>query len=241
MCSTSVWKTWRKKEKLLVTSHFSFSHSVSYPFWEFFTIFITFEISSVKTSSLEESRICCLRNNNYHTILTINNPKQEAFWKQYWERRKCCKAAFSLFPTMFSTLPKTNQNIWVTFIFTVCKYFWIWFSPKFCCFTLNQMTKFYTSPIRKTLQTTYYWTNWAFDGSVFDTMIRVLAQYKWNPGCTIFHLINTPGAMQNIDRWAFFLPNSQSKKSVQCRISLCFRDCLKEILIKLVEISIRFS
>ena len=33
-----------EKEKLLITSNFSFSHSVFYPFWELFAIFIKFEI-----------------------------------------------------------------------------------------------------------------------------------------------------------------------------------------------------
>ena len=37
------WKHW-EKEKLLVTSNFSFSHSVFYPFGELSAIFINFEI-----------------------------------------------------------------------------------------------------------------------------------------------------------------------------------------------------
>ena len=37
------WKHW-EKEKLIVTSNFSFSHSVFYPFGELSTIFIKFEI-----------------------------------------------------------------------------------------------------------------------------------------------------------------------------------------------------
>ena len=38
------WKTLWEKEKLLVTSSFSFSHSVSCPFGELSTIFIKFKI-----------------------------------------------------------------------------------------------------------------------------------------------------------------------------------------------------
>ena len=46
--------------------------------------------------------------------------------------------------------------------------------------------------------------------------------------CTVFLLINAPGAMQNIDRELYFVHNLQSKKSVQFCISLCFRDmCLQ--------------
>ena len=39
VCSTSLLKTLRKKEKLLVTSNFSFSHSDFYPFWRTFRHF----------------------------------------------------------------------------------------------------------------------------------------------------------------------------------------------------------
>ena len=44
VCSTSLLKTLWEKEKLLLTSNFSFSHSVFYPFEELSTIFIKFEI-----------------------------------------------------------------------------------------------------------------------------------------------------------------------------------------------------
>ena len=41
---TSLLKTLREKEKLLVTSSFSFSHSVFYPFGQLSAIFVKFEI-----------------------------------------------------------------------------------------------------------------------------------------------------------------------------------------------------
>ena len=44
VCCTSLLKTLREKEKLLVTSNFSFSHSVFCPFWELSDIFIKFKI-----------------------------------------------------------------------------------------------------------------------------------------------------------------------------------------------------
>ena len=43
VCSTSLLKTLREKEKLLVTSSFSFSHSVFYPLGERSTILIKFK------------------------------------------------------------------------------------------------------------------------------------------------------------------------------------------------------
>ena len=70
VCNTSLLKTLREKEKLLVTSNFSFSHSVFYPFGELYaifypfgelyTIFIQFEIVDALSFNLEESKICCL-------------------------------------------------------------------------------------------------------------------------------------------------------------------------------------
>ena len=44
LCRTSLLKTLWEKEKLLVTSNFSFSHSVFYCFGELSAIFIKFEI-----------------------------------------------------------------------------------------------------------------------------------------------------------------------------------------------------
>ena len=44
VCSASLLKTLREKEKLLVTSNFSFSHSVFNPFGELLAISIKFKI-----------------------------------------------------------------------------------------------------------------------------------------------------------------------------------------------------
>ena len=44
VCSTSLLKTLWEKEKILVTSNFSFSHSVFYHFGELFAIFVKFKI-----------------------------------------------------------------------------------------------------------------------------------------------------------------------------------------------------
>ena len=44
VCSTSLLKTMWEKEKLLVMSNFSFSHSVFYPFEELFVIYMKLKI-----------------------------------------------------------------------------------------------------------------------------------------------------------------------------------------------------
>ena len=60
VCCTSLLKTMWEKEKLLVTSNFSISHSVFYLFGEFSAIFINLKLSSANSFSLKESKICCL-------------------------------------------------------------------------------------------------------------------------------------------------------------------------------------
>ena len=57
--SKSLLKTLWEKEKLLVTSHFSFSHSVFYPLGELPAISIKLKIV-VDKLYLEESKICRL-------------------------------------------------------------------------------------------------------------------------------------------------------------------------------------
>ena len=52
VCSTSLLQTLWEKEKLLVTSHFSFSHSVFYLFEELSAIIAKFEIVVCKLFKL---------------------------------------------------------------------------------------------------------------------------------------------------------------------------------------------
>ena len=52
VCGKSLLKTLWEKEKLLVTSNFSFSHSVFYPFGELSAIFMNFEIVRLPTLSV---------------------------------------------------------------------------------------------------------------------------------------------------------------------------------------------
>ena len=57
VCITSVFKTLLEKEKLVITSNFSFSHSVFYPFGELSITFINLKLSSANSFSLEVSKI----------------------------------------------------------------------------------------------------------------------------------------------------------------------------------------
>ena len=52
---TSLMKTLWEKEKLLVTSNFSFSHSVFYPFGKLSAIFVKFEIVVCKLFQFRKS------------------------------------------------------------------------------------------------------------------------------------------------------------------------------------------
>ena len=60
VCSTSLLKSQWEKEKLLVTSNFSFSHSVFYPFGKLSSIFIKFKIVVFKLFQFGKSKICRL-------------------------------------------------------------------------------------------------------------------------------------------------------------------------------------
>ena len=66
VCHTSLSKTLREKEKLLITSNFSFSHSVFHPFGDLSTIFINLRLLSANSLNLEESKMCRLVK-NYHS------------------------------------------------------------------------------------------------------------------------------------------------------------------------------
>ena len=56
VCSTCHLKTRREKEKLLVTSNFSFSHSVFYPFWKTQPFLSSLELLCANSFSLEGSK-----------------------------------------------------------------------------------------------------------------------------------------------------------------------------------------
>ena len=60
VCIASFLKTLKEKEKLLITSNFSFSHSVFYLLENFLPFSSSLKLSSANSFSLEESKICCL-------------------------------------------------------------------------------------------------------------------------------------------------------------------------------------
>ena len=60
VCSTSLWKTLWEKEKLLVTSNFSFSHSVSTCLKNFLPFSTKLKLTSANSFNLDEPKICRL-------------------------------------------------------------------------------------------------------------------------------------------------------------------------------------
>ena len=118
-----------EKEKLLVTSNFSFFRSVFYPFGKFSAIFTKFEIVVCKlfqigwVYNLSFGKGLTL----YHTNLSFNDLDRNYFWKHN-EKKKIIDAGkqhFLLFSTVFSSLSSTNVVILATFslsfaMFSIC-------------------------------------------------------------------------------------------------------------------------
>ena len=96
VCSTSHLKTLWEKEKLLITSNFSFSHNVSSSLWKLSAIFIKFEIIRYKLFQLEDSYGKELKDNVNCDEICTQRKKNTVI-----KGRKCCKSAFPPFPTMF--------------------------------------------------------------------------------------------------------------------------------------------
>ena len=104
VCSLSLLKTLWEKEKLLIMSNFSFSHSIFCPFGELTAIFINFKIVSCKlfqvgrvlNLSFGKGLNClylskCWR--SYYLIITqfgfLTSVKKEALENILGKRRKC--------------------------------------------------------------------------------------------------------------------------------------------------------
>ena len=94
-------KTLWEKEKLLVTSNFSFSHSV----------FRRLVLQTRKNQGLFGKGLTTLKKEPFENIVG----KGENAGNQY----------FLLFPTMFSTIPKTNLNFFSNINFMLSKCFQI--------------------------------------------------------------------------------------------------------------------
>ena len=65
VCSISLLKTMWEKEKLLVTSNFSFFHRVFYPFRELSAISSHLKLSYANSLNLEEFKICRLEKGKF--------------------------------------------------------------------------------------------------------------------------------------------------------------------------------
>ena len=89
---TSLLKKLWEKEKLLVTSNFSFTHSVFYPFRELSGIFIKFKI--VVCRPFQFGPVSNLSSGNgliyalYHTILSFKDPEQRVFFLKHCGNRR---------------------------------------------------------------------------------------------------------------------------------------------------------
>ena len=88
------------------------------------------KIHKMVISPLPEDKILSLSKlkRNADTILTHSHSltpfdvsRKEAFSKHCGKRRKCWSPAFSPFPTMFSTLSKTNYHL--CYIYVTCECF----------------------------------------------------------------------------------------------------------------------
>ena len=98
VCFISLLKTLWEKEKLLVTSNFSFSHSVFYLFGALSVIFIEVIIVVCKRFQLWKSLkfVVWERVNQY-----IDELKKEGLCKHCWKRRNAGNKHFLLFPQCF--------------------------------------------------------------------------------------------------------------------------------------------
>ena len=88
--STSLLKTLWEKEKLLVTSNFSFSHSVFYPFRVLSAIFVKFKIVVCKLLQFGRASNFLFGKglSLYHTILTFNDPQGRRLLKTFLEKEE---------------------------------------------------------------------------------------------------------------------------------------------------------
>ena len=98
-------KTLWEKEKMLVTSIFSFSHNVFYPSKTNFNFSATFNLSSANAFNLDQSK-----NLSFGKELTLSQTSPgfyvsavQVLWKHCGKRRSCSLWAICPFPTVLST------------------------------------------------------------------------------------------------------------------------------------------
>ena len=109
VCHTSLLKTLWEKEKLLVTSNFSFFHNVSYHFHELFAIFMKFEIVVCKLFQFgrEENLSFGKGLTHSHTMTPFDTPG---------------KQAISPLPSVFYLFREVS-GIFIKFKIVVCRLF----------------------------------------------------------------------------------------------------------------------
>ena len=101
---TSLLKTVWEKEKLLVTSNFSFSHNVFYPSGELSAIFIKYKNCHLQTLSVwKRLKFVILERVNPHN--TFWRPWETSRLKTLWEKEKLL-VTISPLPTVFSAHSK---------------------------------------------------------------------------------------------------------------------------------------
>ena len=99
VCSISLLKPLQEKEKLLVTSNFSFSHSVFYPFWQLSAIFIKLNIVVCKLFQFGRASNVLFGKRLYHGDSILVNPfpnepcfdmsTLQVFWRHCGKKRNC--------------------------------------------------------------------------------------------------------------------------------------------------------
>ena len=106
-----------EKEKLLVTSNFSFFPVFSICLENFLLFSSNLILSSANSFSLDQSKISLFGKglSLYHIISTFNNSKEEAFENIVWTGENAGNQHFLLLPQCFLPFPIVNFNFWFTF------------------------------------------------------------------------------------------------------------------------------
>ena len=124
VCSTSLLKTLWEKEILLVTSNFSFSHSVFYLFGQLSAILIKLKIVVCKVSQFGRVQNLLFGKgiSLYHSISTLTTLRSNPFENTEGKGQNAVNQYFLIFPQCF--LSFSMQNSFLTHIyFVACRCF----------------------------------------------------------------------------------------------------------------------
>ena len=150
VCSIGLLETLREKEKLLVASNFSFSHSVFYLFVEFSAIFIQFEIVVCKLCQFGKVQNLSfgkgLKLTRYQAILKLKHPGKRrllilyrlltTLYKKPFENivekgENAGNQHFLLFQQYFLPLPR-QISAFESHLFCRLQILSVWSRSKFC-------------------------------------------------------------------------------------------------------------